>query len=129
MQDQTAVTAQFKVVYNPVYDNSSQTLNDVACSNLITLFPTLGDVPSFPFIGGAPDTSYGSTNCGMCWKITNVESDSSIYFTSIDDTVATDPSLINLSLEAFLILDGSIETGSFGANVETADLSYCATAN
>ena len=129
MQDQTSVTAQFKVVYNPVYDNSSQTLNDVACSNLITIFPTLGKVPGFPFIGGAPDTSYGSTNCGMCWKITNVESDLSIYFTSIDDTVATDPSLINLSLEAFLILDGSIETGSFGANVEMADLSYCATVN
>ena len=120
-----AQTAQYKAVYNNIYDNSTQTLNDVACSNLITQYPTFGKVPGFPYIGGAPNTSYGSANCGMCWKVTNVENGLSLFFTSIDDTLATDPSEINLSLEAFNKLQGSIPAGSFEANLEMVDNSSC----
>jgi hypothetical protein len=118
-------TVQYKAVYNSIYDNPSQTLDIVACSNLVKEYPVLGDVPGFPFVGGAPNTSYGSENCGMCWAVTNLESGLSLFFTSIDDTTATDPSLINLSLEAFEMLDGSILAGSFEASLEMVDNSFC----
>jgi len=123
--DSESQAVLYKAVYNEIYDNPNQKLDDVACSNLITQFPTLGSVPGFPFIGGAPNTSYGSTNCGMCWQVTNVESGLSLFFTSIDDTTATDPSLINLSLEAFTDLQGSTEAGSFAAILEMVDNSWC----
>ena len=60
----------------------------VACSNgvngLETEFPTFGDVPSFPFIGGAFDIVWNSTNCGSCWNITNPATGLSIQMTAIN---------------------------------------------
>ena len=116
------MNSEYKAVYSNVYDNSSQSLNDVACSNLIGKYPTFGTIPGFPFIGGAPNTSYGSTNCGACWKITNVGNNLSIYFTSID---LTDPYNFVLSLEAFNKLKGSIASGNLEAKVEPAN-GHCA---
>jgi len=110
--------SEYKAVYSEVYDNPSQTLNDVACSNLITKYPTFGKVPGFPFIGGAPNTSYASPNCGACWKITNVGNGKSIYYTSID---LTDPYEFVLSKKAFNKLGGSIASGNLEAEVELAN--------
>jgi hypothetical protein len=45
--------------YDTTCDNKSGTLNSVARSDgpngLAAQFPTFGDIPSFPFIGGAFD--------------------------------------------------------------------------
>jgi Cerato-platanin len=84
------VQEQYLAVYNYIYDNPSRSLKGLACANLITIYPKLVNVPGFPFIGGAPNTSHGSPNCGACWKVTNVENNMSIHFTSIDDTDSDD---------------------------------------
>lgn len=104
----------YTAVYNPVYDNSSQSLNDVACSELASIYPEFGEVPLFPNIGGAPNTTYNSENCGAIWKITNFENnDLSIYFISIDDAENFD-----LSLEAFKAVGGDTDTGSLKIEAE-----------
>ncbi|KAF5324570.1 hypothetical protein D9611_004157 [Ephemerocybe angulata] len=61
--------------YDPVYDNSGQSLSTVACSDgsngLLTRgFSTFGSLPRFPRIGGAPAvTGWNSPACGTCWEL------------------------------------------------------------
>lgn len=43
-----------------------------------------GDIPSFPFIGGAFDIVPPSPNCGSCWNITNPATGMSIQMTAIN---------------------------------------------
>jgi len=62
--------------WDGVFDNKSGSMNTAACSNgqfgLASRFPTFGDVPTFPFIGGAFAVSgWNSPNCGTCWSLTN----------------------------------------------------------
>ena len=33
-------------------------------------FVRLGDLPNFPFVGGVTNTTWGSANCGTCWRLT-----------------------------------------------------------
>jgi Cerato-platanin len=101
------VRATFKAVYNPIYDNPSESVNNVACSELVTRYPTFGDVPLFPTIGGAINTTYNSPNCGAVWRIINPASGVTIYFLGIDDS-----SSLDLSLESFVKIGGSTATGS-----------------
>ena len=101
------VRATFKAVYNQIYDNPSESVNDVACSELVTRYPTFGKVPLFPTIGGAPNTTYNSPNCGAIWRIINPANGVTIYFTGIDDSSGFD-----LSLESFVKIGGSTATGS-----------------
>jgi hypothetical protein len=74
----TSVHAQLSVSYDTEYDNASQSLTTVACSNgpngLMTRgFTTFGSLPNFPFIGGAPAvTGFDSPGCGTCWRLTYV---------------------------------------------------------
>jgi len=104
----------YTAVYNQVYDDSSKSLSDVACSNLDSIYSTFGDVPLFPNIGGAPNTTYDSENCAAIWKITNFgDSDLNIHFVSIDDSED-----FNLSLEAFEALGGDTATGSLRVGAE-----------
>lgn len=62
--------------YDPIYDNASQSLTAVACSDgahgLITRgFTTFGSLPRFPRIGGVPAvTGWDSPACGTCWELT-----------------------------------------------------------
>ena len=90
-----------RATYDPTFDNSTGSMDGVACSNgangLETTFPTFGDVPSFPFIGGAYDIVWNSPNCGSCWNITNPETGLSIRMTAIDTSGVG----FNLALEAF----------------------------
>ena len=57
------------------YDNAGYSLNGVACSDgangLITKgFDTLGDLPTFPHIGGSHAVAaWNSPNCGSCWEL------------------------------------------------------------
>jgi len=63
------------VTYDQTYDDASVSLNEVACSNGVNGleskgFTTLGSLPTFPFIGGAPAvTGWNSTGCGTCWSL------------------------------------------------------------
>jgi hypothetical protein len=90
-----------RATYDPTFDNSTGSMDSVACSNgdngLETTFPTFGDVPSFPFIGGAYDIVWNSPNCGSCWNITNPATGLSIRMTAIDTSGVG----FNLALEAF----------------------------
>lgn len=75
-----ALTLATSVTYDTVYDNGSQSLNAVACSNgengLETRgFTTFKSLPSFPYIGGASAVAgWNSPNCGTCWELTYTNS-------------------------------------------------------
>jgi hypothetical protein len=62
----------YQISYDTIYDKSNNSLNTVACSDgsngLLTKgFKTYGDLPKFPFIGGAQTVAdYNSKNCGLC---------------------------------------------------------------
>ena len=88
------------------YDNKNGSLNSVACSNgangLAGRFATFGDIPSFPFIGGAFDVVWNSPNCGACWSLTNTATGVSISITAVD----TAGSGFNIAQEAFVVLNG-----------------------
>ena len=101
------VQTTFKAVYNPIYDIATDSLDIVACSELATRYPTFGNVPLFPHIGGAPNTTYNSPNCGAIWKLTNTANNRSIFFTGIDDSSGFD-----LSLTTFVGMGGTTATGS-----------------
>lgn len=63
------------VTFDQTFDNPEGSLDTVACSSgangLETLgFKTFGSLPSFPFIGGAPNvTGFNSAECGTCWGL------------------------------------------------------------
>jgi Cerato-platanin len=82
------IPSPLRTTYDNTFDNAQGRLNGVACSDgvngLASRYPTFGDLPSFPYIGGAFDIVWNSPNCGGCWKITNKASQSSIYITAID---------------------------------------------
>ncbi|KAF8585770.1 Cerato-platanin [Ramaria rubella] len=62
-----------QVTFDPVYDNSKQSLDTVACSTLLETQPDpiFGDLPGFPNIGGASVvTGFDSPGCGTCWALT-----------------------------------------------------------
>ncbi|KAN0126456.1 Cerato-platanin domain containing protein [Russula decolorans] len=95
-----------RATYDTTYDNMSGSLNNVACSDgpngLAAQYPTFGDIPSFPFIGGAFDVVWNSPNCGSCWNLTNMATGVSINITAIDST----GSGFNIAQEAFERLNG-----------------------
>ena len=101
------VIPTYKAVYNPVYDNPTQTLNDVACSNLRAKYPEFHNIPFFPFVGGAFNTTFNSAHCGAIWLITNIKTHEFIHFVSIDSS-----STFDLSEHAFLAVGGNIAAGS-----------------
>jgi Cerato-platanin len=71
----TSVSA-FTAGYDTVYDDPNQSLSSVSCSDgpnglLTRNFTTLGSLPKYPFVGGAPAvTGWNSPSCGTCWTIT-----------------------------------------------------------
>ncbi|PSR87105.1 Cerato-platanin [Coniella lustricola] len=64
------------VSYDTTYDNAATSLGVTACSDgangLETKgYSTLGSLPGFPYIGGAPAIAgWNSANCGTCWTLT-----------------------------------------------------------
>ncbi|PHH76037.1 hypothetical protein CDD82_4155 [Ophiocordyceps australis] len=70
----TAVSA-ITVSFDPGYDDRGRSLNSVACSdgsNGLTRrgWKTQGDIPIFPYIGGAQAIAgWNSPECGSCWKL------------------------------------------------------------
>lgn len=97
----------YKAVYNPEYENPNLSLKDVACSELALKYATLINIPSFPNVGGAPKTTYNSSNCGAIWKIVNKATGAQIYFVGIDYSSGFD-----LSANAFVEVGGDRAKGS-----------------
>ena len=95
------VSSSLRATYDTTYDNKDGSLNGVACSNgpngLAARFPTFGDVPSFPFLGGAFDVVWNSPNCGSCWNLTNTATGVSISLSAVDSAGAG----FNIAQEAF----------------------------
>lgn len=63
------------ISYDTTYDDSTASLDIVACSDgangLITKgFTTIGSLPSFPRVGGAAAIAgWNSASCGTCWQL------------------------------------------------------------
>ncbi|KAH6682766.1 Cerato-platanin [Halenospora varia] len=63
------------VSYDIGYDDASRSLASVSCSDgsngLLSRFPTQGDLPHFPSIGGASTIAgWNSDSCGTCYTLT-----------------------------------------------------------
>ena len=101
------VILTYKAVYNPIYDRGDTSVRKVSCSNYAERFPEFKNLPLFPNIGGAFNTTFGSDNCGVIWKLTNVANSDSIYFTAIDDANVS----FDISLDAFEKLGGRSKIG------------------
>ncbi|KAF8998236.1 hypothetical protein BDQ17DRAFT_1428532 [Cyathus striatus] len=60
--------------YNETFENSSDSqVSSTACASILeTMFPTFGNIETFPLIGGSYyiDT-YGVSYCGHCWHLTS----------------------------------------------------------
>ena len=95
-----------KATWDQTFDNPGGSLNNVACSNLVSTYKTFSDIPGFPYIGGAFDVVWNSTNCGSCWRITNTANNFVIYITAIDTAGAG----FNIAKEAF----STLSNGDFG---------------
>lgn len=71
-----AAGTNVSVSFDQVYDGANNSLATVACSDgangLLTRtnFTTFGQLPTFPFIGGATAIAgWNSTACGTCWTL------------------------------------------------------------
>lgn len=119
-------SSTLRATYDTTYDNKSGSMNGVACSNgangLAARFPTFGDVPSFPFIGGAFDVVWNSPNCGACWNLTNMATGVSISLTAVDSA----GSGFNIAQEAFEKLNnGQIGSGVLDVVANKISPSVC----
>ena len=95
--------------YEPDYNSPDGSVGDVACSELVNHFPNFFNVPFFPNIGGAFNTTRDSSHCGAIWSLTNIANQVSTHFISIDTTVAAD---FGLPYNTFSALGGNLQTGS-----------------
>ncbi|KAN0126477.1 Cerato-platanin domain containing protein [Russula decolorans] len=111
------VLATYKVTWDATYDNPNGNTNGVACSNgpngLADTYPQFHNFPDFPYLGGAFDTKWGSSNCGKCWKLTNKKTGRWIHFTAIDAAGGD----FNIGKKAFILLNG----GTVGAGTLDAE--------
>ncbi|KAI9567406.1 Cerato-platanin [Boletus coccyginus] len=85
-----AQSGTVKVTYDTDYDDPTWPLSKTACSNgvngLEAKWPTLGDVPSYPAVGGIPGLTWNSTLCGTCWQLQYVANGttSTVNITAVD---------------------------------------------
>lgn len=112
--------------FDTTYDNASGDMNTVSCSDgsngLAARFPTFGNVPTFPNIGGASAIAgWNDANCGTCWSLTY--EGATIFVTAVDH--ADDG--FNLSQEALNTLtDGrATEVGTVDVTAVQVDKSAC----
>src|SRR6266700_3997076 len=115
-----------RATFDYTYGNPSGSLNNVACSNgangLAARFPTFGNIPTFPFIGGAPGIVFNSLNCGGCWRLTSTATGRSLIMTAIDSA----GSGFNIAQEAFVTLNGGqIGQGVIDVVAEQAERGVC----
>lgn len=121
------------IYYNTKYDDSGVSTNTLACSDgingLSSKYPTLGQIPGFPNIGGVYAIGgWNSPSCGTCWKVTyksggNANIDNTIYVTGVD----TAPEGIDLSQKAMNTLTNgnAQQLGRVEGTAVQVDKSYC----
>jgi Cerato-platanin len=124
--DVTGAPSPLRATYDTTFDNAAGSMNSVACSNgphgLASRFPTFGSVPTFPFIGGAYDVSWGSPNCGGCWNITNPKLGKTIHILAIDTSGVG----FNIAKEAFAELNGgNVDEGVIEVTADKVPSSVC----
>ena len=76
----------FTIRHDAKYDDASTSMSTGACSSVLSSkYSTFGDVPKFPFIGGAAMVQgTKETWCGTCWNLTTTEG-STIFVAAIDE--------------------------------------------
>jgi hypothetical protein len=106
--DEQLVFAGDNVTWDAMYDNPNGNTNSVVCGNgphgLAAKYPHFHDFPDFPYLGGAFNVKWGSSNCGECWKLTDTKTHKFIYLTAID-TSKRGFGLV-ISKHAFMALSG-----------------------
>ncbi|KAH0832021.1 Cerato-platanin [Lanmaoa asiatica] len=104
-----AQSGTVKVTYDTMYDDPTWSLGNTACSNgvngLESKWPTLGNVPNYPFVGGIPGLTWNSTLCGTCWQLAYLAPNgttSTIAITAVDEAYT-----FNIAENAFSTWAGS----------------------
>lgn len=129
---ESAATTTVSVSYDQVYDNGSNSLDTVACSNGVNGLETAGfstfeSLPNFPFIGGAAAVGgWDSSACGTCWQLTyqNRTASKSIFITAID---VSGPGEFNIELTAMNALtnNDAVQLGRVSATAQQVNTSEC----
>jgi hypothetical protein len=112
----------YRATLDQTYDNPNGNTNGVACSNLSPKYPHFKDFPTFPYVGGAPNTTFNSPNCASCWQLVNPSTGWWIYFTAIDAAGS-----FNMGQNSFGALGGSVAAGAFDVEATRVDRSFCGT--
>jgi hypothetical protein len=118
------VLASYKVTWDAKYDNPDGNTNDVVCSDgLAGIYPQFKNFPDFPYLGGAFDTHWGSSNCGKCWRLSNHQASRAIYFTAIDAAGGG----FNMGKKAFIALNGggTVGSGTLDAEAQSVAGHFC----
>ena len=87
----SSLASAITVSYDTGYDDPSRSMNVVSCSDgangLVNRFPTQGNLPSFPRIGGYQGIAgWNSPQCGQCFSLTY--NGNTIYVLAMDHTGA-----------------------------------------
>jgi len=119
------VFTSYNAVFNPMYENGDGNTMGVACSDgangLASRYPKFRDIPGFPYIGGAFDVTWGSPNCGKCWKLHNKKTNKSISLIAIDAAGTG----FNIAKEAFIKLGGNVDSGTLEVEARPVPPSVC----
>lgn len=114
------------VSYEPLYNNPGFDMLTSACSNgkngLASKYPTAGDLPSYPNVGGAFSIAgFDSPNCGKCYSL---EFEGNTIFVTAMDTGSDG---FNLATKAMNTLTGgrAVELGRVTANYAEAPAERC----
>jgi Cerato-platanin len=124
--DEQLVLTTYKVTWDATYDNPNGNTNGVACSNgpngLAGTYPQFHNFPDFPYLGGAYDTKWGSSNCGKCWKLTDTQTGRWVYFAAIDSAGGD----FNIGKHAFIALNGgTVGNGTLEAEARSVPGHFC----
>ncbi|KAF8206508.1 immunomodulatory protein [Mycena galopus ATCC 62051] len=118
------------VAFDETYDNASESLDVVACSDGVNGletkgFTTFGSLPKFPFIGAAGAVAgFNSPNCGTCWQLTYAGTGNTINVLAIDHAGA---GTFNIALEAMNTLTNgnAVEFGRVTVTSKQVAASVC----
>ncbi|KAF4626145.1 hypothetical protein G7Y89_g12017 [Cudoniella acicularis] len=121
-----SATNAITVSYDTGYDDASRSLTAVSCSDgsngLLSRYPTQGQLPHFPLIGGASTIAgWNSASCGTCYTLTY--NGKSINVLAIDHAAQG----FNIAEEAMNTLTGgqAVQLGRVDAQWVQVDKSVC----
>jgi len=101
--------------YSEYYDRRNGLVKDLACAGgphgFLKHYKKFGEIPHFPFIGGTFTVKTDSPNCGECWKLTNAETNVSIFIIFVDTSHQINA--YNISETAYKKLNGGKLGNSF----------------